>query len=462
MQRVRVSRENPAYLAFEDGRAYIPVGLNLAFQRFFGDDDEDGVLGAYDAQFRQLAQEGGNFARLWLGAPFFDIEPERCGVYDERRCERLRRVLALAREQGIYVKLTLGHFRSLDALACAEIFPGAASFVNQTQRPERGGGCRSMEEYLSTEAGRASFVRKLDRLAAALQGADNLLLVELWNEMNAVAAPAAVWQEWTSRMLPELRRRFPGALVTQSLGSFDHAGAEEPYAWLCGLPDNDLKQAHRYLDQGAQLPVCRGAMDLLCADTIAWLRAHGRNTPALLAEGGAVEPGHAGPSLLYPLDRDGVLLHDILFAPFFAGSAGAGQCWHWDFYIEKNRLWRHFRRFQMAVEGIDPIAERMEPFRSEQQGLRIYGLRGAKHTLLWCRDIASDWKSELVEQRPAQMRSGLCLTLPDAQDYQPDAAAFGIWDEQWRMTTATAEGWPLPDFRRSLVLRLERKREGVK
>ncbi len=459
MQRVAVSKEHPAYLAYEDGRAFIPVGLNLAFQRFFGDDDEEGVLEAYAGQFRQLAQEGGNFARLWLGVPFFDIEPECCGSFDEQRCRRVQRVMKLAREQGIYIKLTLGHFRSLDALACAESFPGAASFVNQTQRPERGGSCRSMEEYLASAAGRESFLRKLDRLAETLRDADNLLMVELWNEMNAVATPPEVWRDWTERMLPELRRRFPGALITQSLGSFDHAAVAAPYEWLCSLPDNDLKQAHRYLDQKAQLPVCRGAMDLLCADAVTWLRGHGRNSPALLAEGGAVEPGHAGPSLLYPLDREGTLLHDILFAPFFAGSAGAGQCWHWDFYVEKNRLWRHFRRFQIAVERIDPVAEQMEPFRCDQHGLRIYGLRGNRHTLLWCRDAASDWKSELVENKPARRCSGLHITLPDVSVYQPDAIALQIWDEEWQTVAAAADGWRLPDFRRSLVLRLERKEE---
>ena len=31
-------------------------------------------------------------------------------------------------------------------------------------------------------------------------------------------------------------------------------------------------------------------------------------------------------------------LHDVLFAPFFAGSAGTGQIWHWNTYVERHEL----------------------------------------------------------------------------------------------------------------------------
>ena len=38
--------------------------------------------------------------------------------------------------------------------------------------------------------------------------------------------------------------------------------------------------------------------------------------PAVLAETGAVKRCHAGPSDLYEADKEGVILHDALFAPF--------------------------------------------------------------------------------------------------------------------------------------------------
>ena len=83
--------------------------------------------------------------------------------------------------------------------------------------------------------------------------------------------------------------------------------------------------------------------------------------PVILAESGAVEPRHSGPFKLYAADRDGTLLHDILFAPFFAGAAGPGQIWHWDAYVAKNDLWWHFGRFRDVVKGIDPAEEFYTP-----------------------------------------------------------------------------------------------------
>jgi hypothetical protein len=64
---------------------------------------------------------------------------------------------------------------------------------------------------------------------------------------------------------------------------------------------------------------------------------------------------------LYAVDKDGSLLHDLLFAPFFAGAAGPGQAWHWDHYIDKNDLWYHFARFNEAIKDIDPVQEKFIP-----------------------------------------------------------------------------------------------------
>jgi len=50
-------------------------------------------------------------------------------------------------------------------------------------------------------------------------------------------------------------------------------------------------------------------------------------------------PASGGPFKLYEKDKAGVILHDVLFAPFSAGAAGTGYCWHWDKYIDKNGLW---------------------------------------------------------------------------------------------------------------------------
>jgi hypothetical protein len=57
---------------------------------------------------------------------------------------------------------------------------------------------------------------------------------------------------------------------------------------------------------------------VLAADAVRTLLSWNPQRPLLLAESGAVEPSHSGPSKLYAKDKDGIILHDILFTPFFA------------------------------------------------------------------------------------------------------------------------------------------------
>ena len=447
------SQKSPRYFQQSTGAAFIPIGPNLAFQRFLDADDEDAVFARFTEQFQKLAAAGGNFARVWLGVPFFNIEPVQEGVFDDRRCQRLRKLADLASEFGIQLKLTLEHFRTLEHAEQKEIFFGAATFTNLVHRPENGGSCLSMEEFLNSQNGRRAFLRKLDRIAEALDGANNIWIVELWNEFNAVSASRSAWRDWTVAMLPELRARFPRSLVTQSLGSFDSPDVFTDYDWLCSLQANDFKQFHRYLDQQAKLDVCHGALDCLCADAVSWLLAHGLEKPVIMAEAGAVEPGHSGPSKLYPFDTEGVMLHDILFAPFFAGAAGPGQCWHWDYYLEKNNLWYHYGRLAKALEGVDPVEEDFRPFQVPHARLLLYGLKGKRTTLLWCRDPSSDWESELVRGIPAPELCGLELEAASLQGAIPQSV-YRPWSDDHAPVVRQADGsFLLPPFRRSVVVK---------
>ncbi|MBK8504617.1 MAG: hypothetical protein IPL46_21860 [Saprospiraceae bacterium] len=221
------------------------------------------------------------------------------------------------------------------------------------------------------------------------------------------------------------------------------------------LPGNEVAQVHRYLDLGAKMEICQAPMDNICASAIQELLSYHPAKPVILAETGAVEPGHAGPSKYYPLDTAGILLHDILFAPFFSGSAGAGMSWHWESYVHKNNLWYHYQRFSEASEGIDPIEEAFVPSIIATDSLRIYQLRGKKTNLLWLRDSNNTWQSELDHGIPAQTRQGVQLlaadlgisTLPNSMDvYDP-------WQNIWSKISRDDLRFRLPDFKRSIIVR---------
>jgi hypothetical protein len=198
-------------------------------------------------------------------------------------------------------------------------------------------------------------------------------------------------------------------------------------------------------------------MDILSADAINELRSYHIHKPMLLAEVGAVLANHTGPSELYPLDKEGVLMHDMLFAPFFAGAAGGGNSWHWDHYIDKNNLWHHYARFNESVKGINPIAEGFMPTTMYHNRLRIYALVGNKTILAWCRDIKNDWKSEFKDsKKPEEIRNekidlGSFVSTTNIRK----VSVYDPWRNQWEAASKDSVV-ALPTFKRSIVIKIEK------
>ena len=452
---VCVSPRDARYFELSDGRAFIPIGLNMIAP--FGEDEGE-ALTRMDGWMRKLSANGGNFMRLWLSNPFFDVEYEQAGVYDEEKARRIAAVLEMARKYDIRVKMTLEHFRHLG--------DGRQSWAAKPIHHVSNGGCaETIVEFFADSACREQFRGKIAWYADRYGDDPVVFAWELWNEFDAVQElwKPDMWREdggmareWTQIMLAELHERFPRNLATQSQGSFDHERKVETYRSLCSIPNNDIAQVHRYLDLGAHLDVCHGPVDVLAADAVTVLLGFESGKPVLLAESGAVEPGHSGPFKLYDADEAGIILHDVLFAPFFAGAAGTGQCWHWDRYVARNDLWYHFGRFAEAVRGTDPPAERFRPIRIEHPRLRIYALAGQRTLLVWCRDKKNTWRTELAEGTPPERLTKQVVALP--ADLVPAGASrvrfYDPWTNAWSAGRLGRDALHLPAFRRSTVIRI--------
>lgn len=318
-----------------------------------------------------------------------------------------------------------------------------------------GGPFTGMDDFLDSDNGRTQFKRKLAWYAQQVGDAHPAVFAwELWNEMNCVNGPC---MPWTQAMLPELHRLFPRNLAVQSFGSFDIGGSRALYRQLCELEGNDVAQVHRYLDLGAGLTICHGPVDLFASDAVRELLAFNVRKPVILTETGAVKPNHTGPSELYARDKEGMLLHDMLFAPFFSGAAGTGHVWFWNEAIAKPDLWYHFARFAEAVADIDPPAEQFTPVMIPHERLRVYALKGRRMLLLWCRDGRNDWRSEFEQGIGPETVQGEKLDLRAALDgvSAGKLRSYDPWTGRWQDATLTAGTVALPVFRRSVVLRLE-------
>lgn len=441
-----VSKKHPRYFEKVGSGTFLPIGLNLAWPRFVGEKEEMKGLEKMEFYFKQLSKNGGNFARIWLSAPFWEIETAKTGTYDQSKLLRINKLLKLAKKYNIKLKLCLENFRQLTGSPAP--FPGSVPF----DKPIYANVLPDMTAYLESDLGKQIYISRLRALAQLLDKNPNVFALELWNEMNAVQGRG--WEKWTALMLDSVHKLFPNHLVTQSLGSFDDEKYRAMYKDIVSLKGNDFAQVHRYIDNGAKWKITVAPMDVLAAEATNELLDNQDNKPVLVAEIGAVEAKHAGPWRFYSRDTAGVLLHDLLFAPFFSGAAGPGHCWHWDYYIEKNNLWWQFGRFAKAVNGFDPVKEKALPISvATEGGVRFYGLRGKDHALIWLRDTLSNWKSEIVEGIPARMIAGHKMSVGNMKIKA--VSFYDPWLDSWTEGKISASEVLLPAFKRSIVVKLK-------
>lgn len=439
---VQINPDNPDYFRLSNGDPYIPIGCNIAYASGFD---------ALKSYLKKLADNGGNYARVWMSREYLDHETTY-GEVNQSSVDNMKELIRYAGELKIKIKFCLEEFRY--------IAPTTASGPTKTAyHTINGGPFTSMGDFMGQhlDLGKEVYMNKINFIKENYGDNPNVFAWELWNEMNAISEGSDQVNLWTADILLRLTKIFTRNMTTQSLGSYDSDWSTSFYTAVAAMKGNDVIQIHRYLDEGADYEICHAPVDELAADAVQTMKKLGYGRPVLLAESGAVAPKHSGEHAAYAKDLDGSILHDVLFAPFFAGAAGSGHCWHWDNYIDKNGLWHHFRKFADVVQELDPGKEAFVPARADVDGLKVYVLKG-KHTLLvWCRDENNSWQKEFNENIPPQTLSGKKLNLADllpgltpqkVQYYDPWTA-----DSAWT-DMAVSNAPELPDFKRSLVVKI--------
>jgi hypothetical protein len=145
---VRVSPRDCRYFELDDGKPYIPIGMNLIAP-------PKGDMAVMDEWFGKLEAQGGNYVRIWLGRPYFDVEHAKSGEYDEEKAKRIDALFASARKHGIRLKLCIDSFRHLGE--------GTQTWAAKPlQHVKNGGLATNMAEWVNSPACRARYKGKDD------------------------------------------------------------------------------------------------------------------------------------------------------------------------------------------------------------------------------------------------------------------------------------------------------------
>jgi hypothetical protein len=385
-QRVTVDAQSPTTFAFDDGRPYIPVGLNIAWS--VGPD----VVADYRRWFQALAAQGGNIARLWMASWSFGLEWQDTGLGDYTRrmprAEQLDAVLELAEEHGIRVMLCMINHGAFNPRVDAE---WDANPYNR----RLGGPLDQPEQFVSHPQARQLFARRLRYTAARWAHSPALLAWEWWNEINWTPITDAALLPWLQEMNAVLDRHDPYQRLRSTSG-------HEPDSVVWRQPGMHFLQEHRYTKSDPLTVMPQAAA--------AW-RQHAPRLPVLMAEFG-LDPSFQDVPQAQRLEA--IQLHDANWAAVLAGFAGSAMYWWWDRLVDPQGLWPAYRGIASFTTALTQAGLRLGdfapvPVQVEGGGAQALAASAPGALIAWVRADPSN-PAELPANRP--VRPGVRLRLP--------------------------------------------------
>lgn len=330
---IQISPDNPLTFTAGEDQPFVPIGLNVAWPLERGSFD-------YDRFWARLAENGGNYARVWLAPTFNRLALERpavegvpssgLGRIDQRAAMRVDHLVDLAEAKSLRLMLcaeSFGNFRSNTQ--------GSGQWHQSPYNAAVGGPLKHPAEFFTHPEARQLFRNRLRYIVARWGHSPAVFAWEFWNEVVYVDdydehVPAIV--RWHAEMSEFLRATDPyDHLITTSVGGAE-TGAE-----IDALPGIDLIQSHMY-----------GVEDIPEAIRhVAWSKAERFGKPHLFGEFGTSQvPAEVN------LDTDGAQLEEMLWSALFTPTPATGMSWWWDLYIEPAGLWNRFEPISRFMTGV--------------------------------------------------------------------------------------------------------------
>jgi hypothetical protein len=440
---VRVSQENARYLGFDDGSAYFPIGLNMAWST-------DYVLEDYQRWLNLLSQNGGNYIRVWMASRSFGIEWEDTGLgnYTRRLYQAwlLDQVFQMAQDSGIYIMLTLLNHGAFSIRADPE-------WSSNPYNVKLGGPCQEPQCFVTDPQAKGYFKRRLRYIAARWSFSPNLMAWEWWNEVDWTPIPDKLLRPWIEEMTASLKGDDPYShLITNSY-------TRKYRSDLWSMPELSFAQLHDY--SGSD-PVYTFRAE------IGQIAQKAEDKPILMGE-----YGNPSPQDDYRLGTDGTHLHNGLWAAPFSGFASTAMYWWWDKYIEPYGLWYQFRGIADFLK--DENLAHLSPGKGDitPNGASALVLSNPQRALVWIRSdsytmpviktafiqaslfdhVPQDWQFKPPTWRNLRLSlSGLKDGDYQAQLYAPQSAEWigerRIQVQNGKITIA------IPDLKSDLALKL--------
>ncbi len=400
------------YLRFSDGAPFFAIGQNIAWADEPVLKGQKGPYPVYSAgfydifhYFHNLADNGGNFARIVMAPWSTGIEWEQAGVYSQQRAWVMDSILRICETRGIFLYV------------CVEMHSGYT--VNYT--PEyswnahpykKALGLAAPTEVLTNDSAIRLFQQKMRYMLARWGYSPNVAVVELLSEMNGwddYYGHVDDFVRWHESIFRYIRRDIGDTvkLLTSCFGV-------PPYGGLYDLPDIQLTSSHKYTND---FRVHRKHFDIINKRSIAF-ESRGLRTrwdkPFIFGEMGMTNgPGNNCDADDWEHCSD-LSFHNALWATAFSGGFGTGlNWWQW-----KNDAYRG-ANFPAIRWFIDSVATSIQDCHDNREfrgnGLEAYYCQSERgwHTYGWVHNTSYWWGNN---PDSCLDRSGKRMPLPKDDD----------------------------------------------
>jgi len=372
---VRWDKNDPYWLAFENGKFFYPVGHTLRspddarspYTYEFVVEKERGTY-AYDVYFPRMKEAGENFIRMWMSAwwaglewnPSYAAHFGGLGRYSLENAWRLDRVLEAAEANGIYILLTLINHGQFSINPDAEWWDNPYNILN-------GGFLSNPDEFFTDERAHHLFKKRLRYIVSRWSYSPQIVFWEMWNEVDLTGYyDSFKVRYWHQRLIPYLKSIDPYQhLVTTHICRRN----VDPLVWI--LPEVETIVGNAY------------AADVVTSMREYYLTRKPYNKPIMINEFG--------------VGRNRLALENNLHAGIWTSALspmfGVALFWWWPF-IDHFQLYFHYRALANYLQGEDWRGKNLQlataKFQAQPgQGLvkvDVTGMQNKEAAYLWVYD----------------------------------------------------------------------------
>jgi len=333
---VRIDERSPRYFSFENGESYFPLGENMGWVQWGGTANLDTWIG----YLNECRDSGINWIRIWM-CPWGMTElvwmPVGIRYHGRQRFELVNArvidgIFQEAEKRGIYIQWVINHHGQYS-------LEHNSVWKDNPYNTANGGFLESPEKFFTDEEAQRVYRDRLRYLAGRWGYSTHLLAWEFWNEVDLTAHyDFPTVKAWHERM----------AAFLDTIDPYDHlktTSVAGSTGQIFSIESNDYYQSHAYVPNIIDRIMTTSAKNL------------GRypNRPHLFGE---LSYNWRGPN---KDDREGVILHNQLWASVHSADCGTAMTWWWDNWVRPYNLYYHFRALADYVEGIDWASENLLP-----------------------------------------------------------------------------------------------------